>query len=216
MALELKMDIENLSPAKKKLLLVLPPLIITVIFLSIFIMPFYEERKKLADEVEKQRKDIYLAQQKTVKLSALINENQRLKRKLHELLSQLPEEKEVSKLLGQVSDLGFKSGLEVILWKPQWNLKEKEKFVHPSKEVYEIPVNVEMRGSYHRFGKFFSSVTRIGRIVNLHSINMKREDQKFQRSSVNVLKTTFVVKTYALIPENERKEIEKLGKENKK
>lgn len=216
MALELKMDIENLSPTKRKLLLILPPLFIAVIFLSLFIMPSYEERKKLADEVNKQRNDITLAQQKTAKLSALIAENQRLKKRLLELQSQLPEEKEVSALLGQVSDLGFKSGLEVILWRPQWNPKEKDRFVHSSREVYEIPVNVEMRGSYHKFGRFFSSITKVGRIVNIHSIGMKLDEQKYQKKGMAVLKTSFVVKTYALIPENEKKEIEKIEKEKKK
>lgn len=209
MALELKIDIENLSPTKQKLLLILPPLFIAVIFLSFFIMPSYEEQKKLVKEVENQRKDISLAQQKTAKLSALIAENQRLKRRLLELQGQLPEEKEVSGLLRQVSELGIRSGLDIILWKPQWNPKEKERFVHPSKEVYEIPVNVEMRGGYHSFGRFFSSVSRIGRIVNIHSINMKRDDQKFQKKGMAVLKTTFIVKTYAIIPEDEKKEIEK-------
>lgn len=215
MALELKIDRENLSPTKQKLLLILPPLFIAVIFFSFFIMPSYEERKKLADEVENQRKDIALAQQKTAKLSALIAENQRLKKRLLELQAQLPAEKEVSGLLRQVSELGIKSGLDITLWKPQWNPKEKERFVHPSKEVYEIPVSVEMRGSYYRFGKFFSSITPIERIVNIHSINMKMDDQKFQKKGMAVLKTTFIVKTYAIITEDEKKEIEKLAKEKK-
>lgn len=215
MALDLKIDVENLSPTKQKLLLILPPLFIAVIFLSFFIMPSYEEQKKLADEVKNQKKDITLAQQKTAKLSALIAENQRLKRRLSELQGQLPEEKEVSGLLRQVSELGIRSGLDIILWKPQWNPKEKERFVHPSNEVYEIPVNVEMRGGYHSFGRFFSRVSRVGRIVNIHSINMKRDDQKFQKRGMAVLKTTFIVKTYAIIPEEEKKEIEKMAKEKK-
>lgn len=215
MALDLKIDVENLSPTKQKLLLILPPLFIAVIFLSFFIMPSYEEQKKLADEVKNQKKDITLAQQKTAKLSALIAENQRLKRRLSELQGQLPEEREVSGLLRQVSELGIRSGLDIILWKPQWNPKEKERFVHPSNEVYEIPMNVEMRGGYHSFGRFFSRVSRVGRIVNIHSINMKRDDQKFQKRGMAVLKTTFIVKTYAIIPEEEKKEIEKMAKEKK-
>lgn len=210
MALELKIDLENLTPTKKRLFLILPPFLIALLFFVNFIMPAYDERAKLVSEVEKQRNDIALAKQKTVRLPALIAENQRLKKRLIELQSQLPEEKEVSPLLGQVSELTIKAGMDVVLWKP------KERIVHPSKEVYEIPVDVEVRGGYHQLGSLFSNLTKISRIVNITSMSIKPADTKHQKKGMTVLHTNFVVKTYAIIPENEKKEIEKLEKEKKK
>jgi type IV pilus assembly protein PilO len=209
MALELKVDLENLSPTKKRLLLVLPPLLIALLFLVNFILPAYEERSKLASEVEKQRQDIELARQKTVRLPLLIVENQRLKERLMELQSQLPKEKEISPLLGQVSNLAIKAGMDVVLWKP------KERLIHPSKEVYEIPVDVEIRGNYHQLGGLFSSLTKLNRIVNIASLSAKPADTKYQRKNSMILHTSFIIKTYAIIPEEEKKEIEKEEKEKK-
>lgn len=209
MALKLGFDIENLPPAKKKLLLVLPPVTIVVLFVVFLIMPAFEERGRLVSEVEKQNNEIQTAQKNAAKLSALIAENERLKNKLLELQMQLPEEKEVSGLLKQVSELGIKSGLQVISWKP------RAKVVHPSKEVYEIPVDVEMRGNYHKFGQFFSNITRLNRVVNISNISMKTAEQK---QKVAILNVSFTAMTYSLIPDKEKKELEKAtkGKEKKK
>lgn len=207
MALKLGFDIETLPPAKKKLLLVLPPLIIVVLFAVLLIMPAFEERKRLSEEVEKQKNEIQAAQKGAEKLSTLMAENERLKNKLFELQMQLPEEREVSGLLRQISELGIKSGLQIVSWKP------RDKIVHPSKEVYEIPVEVEMRGNYHRFGQFFSNITKLSRVVNISNINMKTGDQKQKAAALNV---SFTAMTYSFIPEKERKEMERAAKEKKK
>ena len=207
MALKLGFDVENLPPAKKKLLLVLPPLIIVVLFVVFFIMPAFEERGRLSAEVDKQNKDIETAQKSAAKLSTLLSENERLKGKLFELQMQLPEEKEVSGLLKQVSELGIKSGLQIVSWKP------KDKAVHSSKEVYEIPVEVEMRGNYHRFGQFFSNITKLSRIVNISNINIKTAEQKKGAAGLNV---SFTAMTYSLLSDKEKKELEKAAKEKEK
>lgn len=207
MELKLGFDIETLSPAKKKVLLVLPPVVIVVLFGLLLIMPTFEERTKLIAEIDKQKNEIQMAQKNAAKLSNLIAENERLKSKLFDLQMQLPEEKEVSGLLKQVSELGVKSGLQIVSWKP------KEKVVHPSKEVYEIPVEVEMRGNYHRFGQFFSNITKLSRIVNISNINIKTGEQKQKTTVLNV---SFTAMTYSFIPEKERKELEKAAQEKEK
>jgi type IV pilus assembly protein PilO len=197
--MKLDFNVENLSPITKKLLLVVPSLVIVVLTAVMFILPSIEEKNRLSEEIKKQSDDITIAQQKTAKLSTLIAENERLKNKLFELQIQLPEEKEVTGLLKQVSELGVKSGLQIISWKP------KNKVVHPSEEVYEIPVDVEMRGAYHRFGQFFSNITKLNRIVNIANINMKTSELK----GITGLNVSFTSMTYSLIPEKEKKELQK-------
>ena len=210
MELKLNIDFEVMPPSRRLLVIILPSLIIAALFIYLIIMPTYEERSKLKAELNKQEQDIQLARQQAARLPALIAENERLKIRLLELQAQLPEEKEISGLLRQVSQLGVTSGLDVVLWRP------KERVVHPSKEVYEIPVDVEMRGSYHRLGQFYSRITRLPRIVNISNINMKPADEKFQQKQAKILHVSFIAKTYSLIPEQEKKEIEKKEKEQKK
>lgn len=196
---------ENAAPFKRVIVYLLPVLIIGAVAVYFLVLPMIETNKKLASEIEKQKAEIKIAQQRTAGLPALIAENERLKNKLQDLQLQLPEEREVSGLLKQVEDLGVKSGLQVVSWRP------KGKSLHPSKEVYEIPVDVEMRGNYHRFGQFFTNVTRLNRIVNISNISMKMADQRRV-----VLNVTFSAMTYSLIPESERKALEKEKDKDKK
>jgi type IV pilus assembly protein PilO len=113
----------------------------------------------------------------------------------------LPEEKEVSTLLKQVSDLCIRAGLKIVLWKPE------PRKLHQSGIVYEIPVKVELLGSYHSVGDFFGSLTKLNRIVNVS--NIKFSDPKAERG-VAVLKISFTATTFSAVPEEE------IGKEKEK
>ncbi|MBN2654112.1 MAG: type 4a pilus biogenesis protein PilO [Nitrospirae bacterium] len=198
-------DTENLTPGKKRLLVLLPPLVIVVVAVMMFILPAMEEINKMDAELKNYESQLLQAKKKAGKLSSLIAENENLKMKIKELEMQLPDEKEVSTLLRQVSDIGIRSGLNIISWKP------KGKNVHSSNEVYEIPVDVEMRGSYHRFGHFFSNITKLNRIVNISNANMKALNQ--QKGGAD-LAVTFSAVTYSIIPEKEKQEMQ--AKENAK
>jgi len=199
-------SIDNLSPAKKNILLVLPPLLIIVLSITFLILPILEEKNRITADVEKQRNDLKMSEQQASQLARLMAENETARKKLIDLEAKLPEEKEVSGLLKQVSDLGIKSGLEIVLWRPA------AKTVHPSKDVYEIPVNVEMRGAYHKIGQFFSNITELERIVNLNNVSMKSTG-KISRKGTTTLAVTFTALTYSSIPEAEKKALEKAEKE---
>lgn len=210
MDLKLKIDIEGLSPLKKNVLLALPPLLVLALAAVLLILPAFETMQKLGAEVEKQQAEIATLKKSSAKLPTLLSENKRLTAQLAERQLQLPEEKEVSGLLKQVSELGVKSGLQVVLWKP------RERNVHPSKEVYEIPVEVIIRGAYHRLAQFYGNITALSRIVNIGNVNMKLADQKAQQKGQTTLNVTFTAMTYSLLSEQERKELEKAEKEKKK
>ncbi len=209
MEFKIGIDVETLSPFKKKLLIALPALAIVALFMTLFILPAIEENAKLDAEVRKQNDEINLLKIHSGRLPALVAENERLQRQLTELQLQLPEEKEVSGLLKQVSLSGVKSGLHVMTWKP------KAKVVHQSKEVFEIPVEVEMRGSFHNFGQFFSSLTKLNRIVNLNDINIKVSDPKAQKGPSG-LDVRFITTTYSLLTEQEKKQLEEQEKAKEK
>ncbi len=209
MEMKLGIDIENLSRFKRILLIILPSLAIAAIFATMYVMPAFEEVIKLETEVNSQNAEINLLKIHSAKLPTLIAENEKLQKRLNELQMRLPEEKEVSGLLRQVSALGVKAGLEVALWKP------KAKVVHASKEVYEIPVEVQMRGNYHNFGEFFSNLTKLDRIVNLNDINMKIADAKIKKGATG-LNVNFTSVTYSLISEAEKKQLEEQEKAKEK
>lgn len=210
MKLEFKrpnIDLNSLPQQQKQLLIVGLPLLITAIIGYFVCYPLYEEMDKLQAEIKKQTEEISSAKLKAANLNRFKDEYNRLTAELKVLEQLLPEEKEVSGLLKKVSELGTKSDLQVLKWKP------KDKTLHPSKEVYEIPVEVEMRGLYHSFGHFYSNVTKLERIVNITNLTMVNAGLK-QRPEE--LKMTCIVTTYSLLTEKEREEIKRQEKEKAK
>jgi type IV pilus assembly protein PilO len=194
MALKLKLDLGTMPVAVKAVLSVLPAVIISILVVIFLILPKNKEIKRLRAEITKQDNQIAADQVKASKLETLRVENAKLQKRLDELKLQLPEEKEVTSLLKQVSDQGIKAGLKTVSWKPE---QRKD---HPSGIIYEIPVSVELSGSYHSLGIFFSSLTKLNRIVNISDI--KIGDAKPQRNEAT-LKITFKATTFSAVPEKE-------------
>lgn len=188
-----KIDLNALpKPARLAIMFGLPVLIIIVSFL-LLVNPKLKVIKTLEVDINKQRTEIADKRAKAERLDILIKENELLKKRLAELLEQLPEEKEVSSLLREVSQLGQNAGLEITLWKPA------EKKTHPSNIVYEIPVSIEAVGSFNNFGSFLSRVAFMKRIVNVPDMKLSFQKQKEEAE----LKIAFHVVTFSAIPEAE-------------
>ncbi len=194
--LPIKIDFKNLPAYARALIMVLPAVLIIAVTVFVLIMPKQKEISALDARIDVQNNKIAETQAKVAKLAILKIENEKLMSRLNELKEQLPDEKEVSGLLKQLSDLSIASGLEVKSWKP------KPKVQHPSGIVVEIPSDITVSGTYHDFGRFLSSLTRTNRIVNVGTIRIGGMRQG-KDSANNVLDITFDLSTFSAIPEAE-------------
>jgi type IV pilus assembly protein PilO len=194
MALKLNINLKTLPVYVKVILSLLPAVLIVVGVVFLLILPKHKEIKALEIKIAAQENEIAKNQAKAAKLPQLKLENEKLIKKLEILKQQLPEEKEITSLLKQVSDLCLRSGLKVALWKPE------ARKTHPSGIVYEIPVKVELRGNYHSLGSFFSSLTKLNRIVNINEF--KITDPKPDKGFASI-KITFTASTFSAVPEEE-------------
>ena len=201
MAKKINIDLKKLPPYAKIIISIVPALIISVVVIVLLILPKNKEIRALEIKISTQDNEIAKSQSKAGKLAEITAENERLGKRLGQLKEQLPEEKEVSGLLKQVSDLAIRSGLQVLLWKPE------QRKLHSSGIVYEIPVRVELSGGYHSLGYFFSSLTRLNRIVNISDIRLG--EPKPDKEGVK-LKISFTATTFSEVPEEE------IGKETGK
>jgi type IV pilus assembly protein PilO len=194
MALKMNLDLKTMPMGVKVGLIIAGLLALSVVAVVFLILPKYQEIQRLRTEITKQEDEMAKDRAKAAKLATLKQENDKLKQRLDELKLQLPEEKEVTGLLKQVSDLGIKSGLKIVSWKPE------QKKDHPSGIIYEIPVSVELSGTYHDLAIFFSSLTKLTRIVNISDLKMG--DPKPEEKTARI-KITFKATTFSTIPEAE-------------
>ncbi|PSU70178.1 fimbrial protein [Photobacterium phosphoreum] len=112
-----------------------------------------------------------------------------LNRRYQEVVEQLPEEQELASLLASINDIGVQNGLifQSIKWASQI---EHDLY-------YELPLNMQLTGSYQQVGQFAEAIARLPRIVNLRNVELARVDnQGFDELlSLTVSATTYRFKT---------------------
>lgn len=179
--------LKNIPFPYQVVIAVLPSIILITAFVFLVFMPKIEKIDELNIRIVELDAEIAAGEEKVKRLDELIAENRILKEKLATLRKQLPEEKEVSVLLKQISELGLKSGLEIMLWKPE------PRKTDPEGLYVEIPVSVEVMTGYHQLGAFFSHISRLQRLVNISDIrlNAKEGGRRTTRISAKFTARTF-------------------------
>ena len=110
------------------------------------------------------------------------------------LLRQLPETTEVESLLVDVSQTGLAAGLEVKKFKP--SAEEKKGF------YAELPITLEVSGSYHQLATFISGIAALPRIVTISELKLEPFDKEELDSGK--LKMSATAKTYRYLQEDEQ------------
>ncbi|MBA6294159.1 type 4a pilus biogenesis protein PilO [Colwellia sp. MB3u-70] len=84
-------------------------------------------------------------------------------------LKSLPESHETPGLLDDITFVGTTTGLDFVKlnWQPEI---EQEIYV-------ELPIDIEVLGSYHEFGEFVSRIAGLPRIVTLHNFDINLHKQ---------------------------------------
>lgn len=188
--------IKNLPFYVQVIIAVAPSVILIALFIIFIFVPKNEGINNAKADIEKLNKEIARSEEKVKRLDALIVENEALKRTLKILKEQLPEEKEVSELLKQISELGLNSGLEILYWKPE------SRKTNPEGLYVEIPVNVNVRAQYHNLGVFFSHVSRLPRLVNISDIEIVA-DGKNSDAIKGMISAKFKARTFASVSEKD-------------
>jgi len=137
-----------------------------------------------AQELELQRK---LSEVRSIaaNISAFEQEITDLEIQLNAALRQLPNEKQLEVLLTDISNLGKTAGVEIK------SFRRQEERVH---DFYaEVPIDIELEGTYHEIGRFFDLVSKLPRIVNMGSlaISIAGESSVETRLRVSGTATTF-------------------------
>jgi type IV pilus assembly protein PilO len=110
------------------------------------------------------------------------------------LLRQLPSKTEVPNLLVDISQTGLAAALEEKLFQPGQEVK---------RDFYaELPIHIQLTGSYHEFGAFVSGIAALPRIVTLHDIQIT-PISKEKSGSYDQLQLDLTAKTYRYLDDDE-------------
>ncbi len=176
-------------------------IICVVVFVIGYMVIIKPELDRLAAAEAKEislKSEFEIKQSKAANLDEYQEQMKEIERSFGALLRQLPSKTEVADLLSEISSVGAANGLDFKLFQP-----EKEK---PLEFYAELPIQLEVAGEYHKFGRFVSDVAQLPRIVTLH-------DFKISSGNEGVFLMTAQAKTYRYLDDEE---IEQVAKEKKK
>lgn len=125
------------------------------------------ELEKVQQQEQNLRATFESRQRLAANLDAYRDQLEEVERTFGAMLRQLPGETEVPSLLVDISQTGLAAGLEERLFQPMNEV---------SREAYsELPIKMQVVGTYHELGSFVSGVVALPRIVTLHDVSLKPE-----------------------------------------
>ena len=175
-------------------------LIIVVILAVLFGLFYYFVYMPKLDEVAGLRSRLRRLDQQVIQKRKLVRNIEQfrkefalLKKKFDASLRQLPNREMIDRILMDIAKFERKENLESILFKPKKEIK---------RDFYAVvPVQIQIRGTYHQIGKFFEDIVNLPRIVNVKGYKFyKPKDME----GLVIVTADCAIETYRYIPESER------------
>jgi type IV pilus assembly protein PilO len=146
------------------------------------------------DTEQQLRSEFRTKHSKAVNLAAYKQQLADIEKSFGALLRQLPSKTEVPNLLVDISQTGLAAALEEKLFQPGVEVK---------KDFYaELPIHIQLTGSYHEFGAFVSGIAALPRIVTLHDIQIT-PISKEKSAAYDQLQLDLTAKTYRYLDDDE-------------
>lgn len=147
-----------------------------------------ETQKKQEAKLAELQKQIRALEATANKLPEFQREVQALEARLETLKRILPPEKEMPDLMRRIQYLAAQSSLNITKFNPA-AVVQKEFF-------QEVPVNLDLQGTYHNLGAFLDRVSRMSRLVNVGNVKIKAQSKQTINNTIaaTAVATTYVYK----------------------
>lgn len=170
--------LEGISSLYRWLAIPVFVLLLAVLYWYFLYQPYSEEMAALQERITSKQQTVEKYQKIAAQLETFRIQVSELEARLHALLRELPESREIPGMIRQISDLGVRTGLQISLIKPM--LEQRKEF------YAEIPIQVRVKGQYHAVGRFFDDLAHLERVISVDGIQIEATSQETQ-----CLATTF-------------------------
>ncbi|HDM76291.1 MAG TPA: protein PilO [Deltaproteobacteria bacterium] len=187
----------DLPTPQKVLILILTILLIGGGFYYVVYKDNSAKITKLEKDIRQMQSRLATLKKKSRELKKLEKEVAKERKRLIIVAHLLPKSKEIPSLLESISKSGTEARLEFLLFKPK---KEQ-----PKNFYAEIPIDIEVRGTYHQVAMFLDKLSHLERIVSARNLSMARAGE---HNDEIILKTKCTAVTYRYIespPNNKKK-----------
>jgi type IV pilus assembly protein PilO len=150
------------------------------------------ELEVLDRKLTKIEADVVKSRAVAANFKTFMKELDELKARLNQAVQRLPDSTELPGLLTDITSLGKKTGLEFRSFRPK---KEVKRGFYA-----EVPIDIELRGTYHNIGVFFDKVAHLPRIVRISKVSMNVAEEA---KDPPVLRVKGVAQTFRFVEQSE-------------
>jgi type IV pilus assembly protein PilO len=179
-----ELDLEDLGNWPKPAKIVIN-IIFSVLIAGLFYWLFIASSLQALENFEKKESSLRLQFEGKASLAGNLGlyteQMSEMESLFNHMLRQLPSKSETAGLLDDLSYIGQHNGLQ--LRKFKWLQEVKRDF------SYEVPVSLEVIGTFHQLGQFTSDIAALPRIVTL-------EDFTITKLQGELLKVNMIARTY--------------------
>ncbi|MBN2439376.1 MAG: type 4a pilus biogenesis protein PilO [Deltaproteobacteria bacterium] len=209
-------SLKKLSPKMKALIVFLICLLLGYFYYMFFFQAILTKKMTLGAKLTEMRQQIAEKEKVVAQLDRYIREINALKESFKVALLKLPNEREIAGLLSSVVLSGETAGVNFLLFepkppppklpppkpgappKPPAGAKGKPApTAVPEKFYDEIPIKVQITGSFHKTVSFYAKIAKLPRIINVEDITMG--DAKVVKGKGRIVRTSCTVKTYMFV-----------------
>ena len=208
-------DLKKLSLKMKALIVFLICLLLGYFYYMFFFQAILAKQMALDTKLTEMQQQIVEKEKVAAQLDRYIREVNLLRESFKMALLKLPNAREIAGLLASVVLSGEEAGVNFLLFEPKPpETKPPEvksgappkptdaktppaKPAVPEKFYDEIPIKVQIAGSFHNTVSFYAKIAKLPRIVNVEEIAMG--DAKDVKGKGRIVRTSCTVKTYMFV-----------------
>jgi type IV pilus assembly protein PilO len=218
-------DLKKLSLKMKALIVFLICLLLGYFYYMFFFQAILAKQMALDTKLTEMQRQIVEKEKAAAQLDRYVREVNALRESFKLALLKLPNAREIAGLLASVVLSGEEAGVNFLLFEPKPpEPKPPEvkpgappkptdakappakpadakappaKPAVPEKFYDEIPIKVQLAGSFHNTVSFYARIAKLSRIVNVEEIAMG--DAKDVKGKGRIIRTSCTVKTYMFV-----------------
>lgn len=135
-----------------------------ILFFFVFYLPKNKEIAALTQQKNTATEELQKAKNTAATLDKHKAEMATIEEQFKETSVLFPKEREIPRLLTDISAEGQSAGLEFLTFKP---------LPAVPKDFYsEIPIEIQVRGPYHNVGSFLDHISKLDRIVSVSNVKI--------------------------------------------
>lgn len=190
-----------MSPAKlaitktekeKTLLVILAGAIVLVAYFYFLIKPAIGDLQELMPKVSKLKNDLAMAKTLALNRPAIEKRREELKAKIDKYEKIFPREREIPRLLENLSDIAKASSVKIKGIRP---ITSRGYGSGEESKIYQaIPIEVIALSGYHELGRFLQKLETGERFIKLKDLSIRANPTGGKRHEVMLIAETFILR----------------------